>query len=169
MSTPMLTGLLSRSITMSREKSPRERSAYRCLLLALDAHQRTGGLFDITLGSRIAQRKAGAAGPETPLAGQLIIHPDVPAITCDIPGRELDLGGIAKGFALDQLQILLDEWDAPDYLLTAGGSSLWVKILYPTTPAAIETNSSSTERAIILNCILVNDFSESIRFPISII
>ena len=48
----------------------------------------------------------------------------MPAITCEIPGRELDLGGIAKGFALDQLQVLLDQWDAPDYLLTAGGSSL---------------------------------------------
>jgi len=99
-------------------------SCHQCLLLALDAFQRTGGLFDITLGSRIAQRKAGATGPEAPVTGQLTIHPDVPAITCDIPGRELDLGGIAKGFALDQLQIMLDEWDAPDYLLTAGGSSL---------------------------------------------
>jgi len=99
-------------------------SCHQCLLLALDAWQRTGGLFDITLGSHIAHRKAGTAGPEAPLAGKLIIHPDVPAITCEIPGRELDLGGIAKGFALDQLRFLLDSWDAADYLLSAGGSSL---------------------------------------------
>jgi len=97
---------------------------HQCLLLALDACQRTGGLFDITLGTRIAHRKAGAAGPAAPLGGKLVIHPDAPAITCEIPGRELDLGGIAKGFALDQLQRLLGEWDAPDFLLTAAGSSL---------------------------------------------
>ena len=97
---------------------------HQCLLLALDACQRTGGLFDITLGTRIAHRKAGAAGPEAPLAGKLVIHPDVPAVTCEIPGRELDLGGIGKGFALDQLQRLLEDWEALDFLLTAGGSSL---------------------------------------------
>ena len=99
-------------------------SCHQCLLEALDAYQRTGGLFDITLGTRIAHRKAGETGPEAPLAGRLVIHPDVAAITCQEPGRELDLGGIAKGFALDQLQRLLDEWEVPDFLLTAGASSL---------------------------------------------
>ena len=110
-------------------------SCHQCLLLALDAWQRTGGLFDITLGTRIAHRKAGDAGPETPLAGKLTIHPDVPAITCEIPGRELDLGGIGKGFALDQLRRMLDGWDAPDFLLTAGGSSL---LAHGPTPWPVE-------------------------------
>jgi len=110
-------------------------SCHQCLLLALDAYQRTGGLFDITLGTRIAHRKAGAAGPEAPLAGKLIIHPDVPAVTCEIPGRELDLGGIGKGFALDQLHRLLGEWDVPDFLLTAAGSSL---LAYGPTPWPVD-------------------------------
>lgn len=97
---------------------------HQCLLIALDAHARTGGLFDITLGSRIEHRKSGADGPLPPLAGKLIIHPDVAAVTCESPGREIDLGGIGKGFALDQLHQLLTLWGAEGGLLAAGASSL---------------------------------------------
>ncbi|MCX6866735.1 MAG: FAD:protein FMN transferase, partial [Verrucomicrobia bacterium] len=96
---------------------------HQCLLLALNACANTGGLFDITLGSRIAHRKSGGNAPAPPLAGRLPLHPDVPAITCESPGREIDLGGIAKGFAIDQLQQLLSEWGAHDVLLAAGASS----------------------------------------------
>ncbi len=97
---------------------------HQCLLAALDAYARTGGLFDITLGSRIKHRKSGDSGPAPPLTGQLTIHPDVPAVTCGAPGREIDLGGIGKGFALDQLRLLLLDWGAEGGLLTAGASSM---------------------------------------------
>lgn len=97
---------------------------HQCLLTALDAHARTGGLFDITLGSRIEHRKSGASGPLPPLAGELVIHPDVAAVTCESPGREIDLGGIGKGFALDRLQQILADWGAEGGLLAAGASSL---------------------------------------------
>ena len=97
---------------------------HQCLLLGLDAYARTGGLFDITLGTRIEHRKSGSGGPVPSLAGRLTIHPDVPAITCEEPGREIDLGGIGKGFALDQLKRIFIDWGAADALLTAGGSSL---------------------------------------------
>ena len=99
-------------------------SCHACLLLALDACVRTSGLFDITLGTRIAHWKSGAAGPVPPLTGKLIIHPDIAAITCEEPGREIDLGGIGKGFALDQLKKLLIDWGVEDGLLAAGASSL---------------------------------------------
>jgi len=97
---------------------------HQCLLLALDAHARTGGLFDITLGKRIEHRKSGDEGPPPAITGSLIIHPDVPAVTCVEPGRELDLGGIGKGFALDQIRRLLIDWEIHDSLLAAGASSL---------------------------------------------
>jgi thiamine biosynthesis lipoprotein len=99
-------------------------TCHQCLLLALDAYVKTGGLFDITLGTRIEHRKSGHTGPLPPLAGKLTIHPDVPAVTCGEPGREIDLGGIGKGFALDQLKQFLTEWGAEDFLLAAGASSL---------------------------------------------
>ena len=47
-----------------------------------------------------------------------------PAITCIEAGREIDLGGIGKGFALDQLRTLLEDWGAHDALLSAGASSI---------------------------------------------
>lgn len=97
--------------------------AHQCLLASLDAHARTGGLFDITLGRSIGHRKAGDPGEAPPLVGRLTIHPDVAAVTCEIPGREIDLGGIGKGFALDQLRQLLVDWGAEGALLSAGASS----------------------------------------------
>lgn len=97
---------------------------HRCLLAALDAHARTGGLFDITLGRHIEHRKSGEVRALPTLRGQLTIHPDIPAVTCDAPGREIDLGGIGKGFALDQLLRILTDWGAQGGLLTAGASSM---------------------------------------------
>lgn len=97
---------------------------HQCLLLALDAYVATAGLFDITLGRRIEHRKAASDEPLPPVLGRLTIHPDVPAVTCEEAGREIDLGGIGKGFALDQLKRFLDEWGVEDALLAAGASSL---------------------------------------------
>jgi len=99
-------------------------ACHQCLLLAMQAYTLTGGLFDITAGRRIAHRKAGASGPLPALTGRLVIHPDVAAITCESPGREIDLGGIAKGFALDQIAALLADWGVTGGLLAAGDSSL---------------------------------------------
>ncbi len=99
-------------------------STHQCLLAALDAYARTGGLFDITLGRRISHYKSGDDGAVPPLVGRLRIHPDVAAVTCESPGREIDLGGIGKGFALDQVQQILIDWGAEGGLLAAGASSL---------------------------------------------
>ncbi len=99
-------------------------ACHQCLLLAMQAHTLTGGLFDITAGSRIAHRKAGGSGPLPDLTGRLLIYPDVAAITCECPGREIDLGGIAKGFALDQMVARLADWGVTGGLLAAGASSL---------------------------------------------
>lgn len=97
---------------------------HQCLLLGLEAYSLTGGLFDITTGARIQHQKSGATSPPPPLTGRLIIHPDIAAITCVEPGREIDLGGIGKGFALDQLKLLMLDWEVPGALLAAGASSL---------------------------------------------
>lgn len=97
---------------------------HECLLLAMQAAAQTHGLFDITLGKRIEHRKEGKDGPMPELEGRLKVHPDVPAVTCEEAGREIDLGGIGKGFALDQLRELLNEWEAGGALITAGASSM---------------------------------------------
>lgn len=96
---------------------------HACLLQALDYYAKTRGLFDITLGRAIEHRKENAEGPPPAIEGSLIIHPDRPAVTCQTPGRELDLGGIGKGFALDQLKQKLIDWNAQSALLAAGAST----------------------------------------------
>jgi FAD:protein FMN transferase len=97
---------------------------HRCLLKAMEGWLATGGLFDITQGRRIEHWKSSSDGPVPEICGSLSIHPDVPAITCLEEGRELDLGGIGKGFALDEMAALLTDWEIGNVLLAAGGSSL---------------------------------------------
>ncbi len=99
-------------------------ASHQCLLLALQVHTQSGGLFDATLGTLIEHRKSGNTTELQPPAGSLIIHPDAPAITCESPGREVDLGGIGKGFALDEIKKLLVDWEAGGALLAAGASTL---------------------------------------------
>lgn len=96
---------------------------HACLLLALEAHQATGGLFDITLGKQIEHRKQSMSGPRPELSGQIMIDPDRPAVHCITQGREIDLGGIGKGFALDQITRICREWNIPSGLLSAGAST----------------------------------------------
>lgn len=97
---------------------------YACLRQAMEVGLQTGGLFDVTLGARIQHRKDELDGPLPELAGTLVIHPDATAITCEVPGREIDLGGIGKGYALDRLRELLLDWGAAGGLAASGASTL---------------------------------------------
>lgn len=96
---------------------------YACLRLAAEAYEQTGGLFDITLGTRIQHLKEEKPGPAPALAGQISIGSDKTAVHCIQAGRELDLGGIGKGFALDRLMQRLQDWGIQSALLSAGAST----------------------------------------------
>lgn len=96
---------------------------HECLLSAMEACIHTGGLFDPTLGTMIKHRKEGMNGEPPQPEGQLIVHPDTPAVTCNAPGRVIDLGGIGKGYTLDQLGRLLSGWDVTGALLSSGAST----------------------------------------------
>lgn len=98
-------------------------TCHACLLLALDFNQRTGGLFDVSLGHAIEHQKEGQAGAPPAIIGQLAIDPERPSITCHSPGRQIDFGGIGKGFALDQLRQQLLDRGVKAALLAAGAST----------------------------------------------
>ena len=96
---------------------------YECLCMSLRAHQKTMGLFNVTLGRQIEHCKQEVEGPAPDVTGQLAMVPDRPAIHCNEPGREIDLGGIGKGFALDQAKTLLQEWEIQSGIISAGAST----------------------------------------------
>jgi thiamine biosynthesis lipoprotein len=96
---------------------------YACLRLAMQAYEQTGGLFDITLGRLIEHRKNEHDGTPPLPQGQLIIDPDRPAIHCEAPGREIDLGGIGKGYTLDRLKDICLEHGITSGLLASGAST----------------------------------------------
>ena len=82
---------------------------HACLLFALKVKEQSGGVFDIAYGGAVH--------------GRLIIEPGRPRVTCEIEGSRLDLGGIGKGFALDNLRTLLADWQVDRALLSAGAST----------------------------------------------
>jgi thiamine biosynthesis lipoprotein len=98
-------------------------TGYACLRTALEVCAESGGLFDITLGRQIEHRKNAVPGDAPLLVGQLMLDPDRPAIHCIEAGREIDLGGIGKGYALDQLVPLLRGLGIESGLVAAGAST----------------------------------------------
>ncbi|MEO0796724.1 MAG: FAD:protein FMN transferase [Verrucomicrobiota bacterium] len=108
---------------------------YECLRLALEVYQETQGLFDITLGQQIEHRKNEQGGPLPALSGQLMIDPDRPRVHCVEAGRQIDLGGIGKGFALDHLMKILRDGGISSALLAAGAST---QLAHGATPWPIQ-------------------------------
>lgn len=96
---------------------------YDCLLVSMEACMYTGGLFDPTLGVKIEHLKSRADGDAPSSVGQLVVHPDTAAVSCAVPGKVIDFGGIGKGYALDQLAFYLNDWDVEGALLSAGAST----------------------------------------------
>jgi len=97
--------------------------SYDCIRLGLEAREQTGGLFDITLGRQIEHQKSREDSPQPELAGLLQIDPARPRVHCLEAGREIDLGGIGKGYALDCMAARLKEWGIRAALLSAGSST----------------------------------------------
>lgn len=103
------------------------------LAVSLDLAEHSDGAFDPTLG-RLTQlwRRSERQG-ELPRADRLAaaraasgyrqveLRLDPPAVRFLTPGIQLDFGGIAKGFALDQALATLRELGMPTALIDGGG------------------------------------------------
>ena len=81
-----------------------------CLEKAVWAHGTTGGLFDPTVGSGFQWLEIDREGF---------------SIGWKKEGKgELDLGGIAKGFAIDQAAEILADWEVPKAVINGGTSTV---------------------------------------------
>jgi FAD:protein FMN transferase len=80
-----------------------------CLSIARDLYELTGGAFDVSIGTGLEA---------------LELVPDEHAVRAHAAGVRLDLGGIGKGYAVDRMAGVLEEWGVERALVHGGWSSV---------------------------------------------
>lgn len=80
-----------------------------CLEIARDVQSGTAGAFDVSIGSGFCS---------------LELAPDDFTVYARADGVRLDLGGIGKGYAVDRMAELLEEWEIRSALVHGGFSSV---------------------------------------------
>jgi len=106
------------------------------LSLALDVSSRTGGAFDVTVGSveglwgDIQHGGSAGRGPEGEArgralagggAGNVVLNREAGTVFLPLAGTRLDLGGFAKGYIVDQGVERLGEGGLRCFMINAGG------------------------------------------------
>jgi FAD:protein FMN transferase len=104
---------------------------------AMRYHRDWDGAFDITVGplmrawgffggdGRVPSAPELAAARRRVGGAHMIVNPASRTIAFDAPGVELDLGGIAKGYAVDRAVALLKQRGVGAALISAGGSTIY--------------------------------------------
>ncbi len=111
-------------------------AAWDCLALAKSLHQETGGAFDITVGplmrlwrqddGSLRQPHADEVEQARQITGSHLFELDEEDLSVTVRAHPMvfDLGGIGKGYALDQAVQVLNEWGLHNALLNAGDSTV---------------------------------------------
>lgn len=84
-------------------------STLECLVIARHMFDLTGGAFDVSIGTGLAS---------------LELDPDGFLVRATKGGVQVDLGGVGKGYAVDRMAELLDEWGLGVVLVHGGFSSV---------------------------------------------
>jgi len=104
---------------------------------AMRYQRESAGAFDITVGplmkawgffggeGHVPSDRELAAARRVVGADHVRLDRASRMIGFDTPGVELDLGGIAKGYAVDRVVALLRERQVPSALVSAGGSTIY--------------------------------------------
>lgn len=114
-------------------------AAFECLAEAKIVHDETEGAFDVTAGALLTGRQPWdtdeeiSRGGQVPRAKEGALHIGMNFIVLDHSSfsvallsdqLEVDLGGIGKGYAVDQIKVLLDDWGIERALINAGQSTM---------------------------------------------
>ena len=107
-----------------------------CLAAAARVHAETGGAFDVTVGALAACFRGPDGKFRDPPADELAaarrvtgmhlldLRPDEHTVGVKVQGVKVDLGGIGKGYAVDQVIALLREWSIDAAVVSGGTSSV---------------------------------------------
>lgn len=111
-------------------------AAFECLKISRWVFDETKGAFDITIGSLLKCWRDDDGRPRTPTDEQLALarartgtnllklNEDEHTVEVLAEGVQVDLGGIGKGYAVDQMAKLLREWSIDVALIHGGYSSV---------------------------------------------
>lgn len=107
--------------------------AFACLELAHAIAAQTGGVFDVTIGSRVNTRSRDETGGQStltesnaPIGMHLLPIDRASRCVARLDDRiRVDLGAIGKGYAVDQVAAVLREWRIEAALIHSGGSTAY--------------------------------------------
>ena len=111
-------------------------AAFECLKISRGVFDETKGAFDITIGSLLKCWRDDDGRPRTPTDEQLALarartgtnllelNDEEHTVEGLAEGVQVDLGGIGKGYAVDQMAKLLREWSIDVALIHGGYSSV---------------------------------------------
>lgn len=100
----------------------------QCLHMAEKMEKKTGGAFNIKMGSIIEQLQKDYEKPvDTRFLAYTNLELDLKRYRVLLNHKHalLDLGGIAKGFAIDQMAASLQEWNIESALIHGGQSTVY--------------------------------------------
>lgn len=84
-------------------------STFECLAIARHAYDLTASAFDVSIGTGLPS---------------LVLDPDRSVVRTSADGVRIDLGGIGKGYAVDVVAEVLEEWGLVRALVHGGFSSV---------------------------------------------
>lgn len=111
-------------------------AAFDCLNLSKAVHDETGGAFDITMAPLLRLWRHSDGSPRQPAESELEeargivgshhfeLDESTLGVTVHAAPMIFDLGGVGKGYALDQSLPVLQDWGIRNALLNAGDSTL---------------------------------------------
>ncbi len=111
-------------------------ATFECLEISRRVYEDTKGAFDITIGSLLKCWQSKEGKPRTPTKEELdlaredtgtdLLRLDADEHTVEVlsEGVQVDLGGMGKGYAVDQMAKLLREWSIDVALIHGGYSSV---------------------------------------------